>query len=560
MNKTLITLAVALCGATFASAVSLPDLPAVAGKNVKGYVHDGTNGVANAYVSDGFTITKTDANGAYYMATDPAAKFVFVILPSGYQIASVTNGVQKFYANIDHSASDARHDFELKAIGNDDSFTFMLHADTQPDTYFNPNVFSDLTIAYKDMQATATEIRKADGFDPLMLHMGDIIYKTATSPNTSYSPYMVSVRQSGFNVPMFVVPGNHDLRWVLDKEQSLADFHEQWGPDYYSFNRGKVHFIMLNNISVVKEGEYTKGISDEQMAWLKEDLKTVPAGSFIILSAHQPLTRNKSAKTAYGDMLDLLKPYKTFLLTGHLHRIFNNFPSYAANMRERNHTALGGYEWRSVCASDGTPNGYYIYTVNGTDISWKFKPTGKDADKNMFRIYEPGQFDESKIPAPEDAKVVEVNVWDWDEDWSVTWSLDGEEQGNVPRYDSHRDPMASFNYDNVPNRPTWSAADTYHMFHCDVPNTGSEVKVTVKDPFGRKLSKTIYLECIPGSIASVVSDDTDVVTTDIYSLSGVRLNSVAGYPQVETLRLESGVYILRMVLSDGTTATEKVIL
>ncbi len=528
--------------------------------SVKGYVHDGTKGIANVYVSDGYTITATAADGSYYMAPNEKAYFMFVILPSGYEVANVSKSVQKFFSRIDHTATDARHDFELRPIGNDDSFTFLVHADTQPYDYEIKDCFSQLTIAYKDMQKTADAIAKTDGFKPLMLHMGDIIYKTATSPGTSYGPYMASVSSALYNVPTFVVPGNHDLRWFIDENVRFGDFHDQWGPTYYSFNRGKIHFVMLNNISVDIDGDYSKGISACELAWIKEDLKTVPEGSTVVLCGHQPFTRANSHIKAYGGMLDLFKPYKTLILTGHLHNCHNEFPVYAKNMRERNHTALGGSIWKGPCASDGTPRGYYIYEVSGNDISWKFKPTEKDADKNMFRIYEPGQFDDSKIPAPQDDKVVEVNVWDWDEDWTVTWSLDGVEQGDVPRYESYRDPMASFNYDNIPTHPNWGAVDTYHMFHCDVPSTGSEVKVTVQDPFGRKLSKTIYLESDPGSVASVVADDTDVVSTEIFNLAGIRVLDIKGYPQTETLRLPAGIYLMLTHKADGTTRTEKITL
>lgn len=80
-----------------AFAVELPELPDRDGCDLKGYVHDGTKGVAGVLVTDGYTFATTDENGAYYLASSPDAKFVYTVLPSGYEHAVVENGVVKFF-------------------------------------------------------------------------------------------------------------------------------------------------------------------------------------------------------------------------------------------------------------------------------------------------------------------------------------------------------------------------------------------------------------------------------------------------------------------------------
>lgn len=558
MNIKTILLAVALLPVANAHAIDLPELPAKDGFDLKGYVHDGTKGVAGVLVSDGYSFASTDENGAYYLASDKDAVEVFVILPSGYEYAQVKDGVAGFFSTIDRSASEFRADFALSPIGDDDSFTFFVHADTQPETYFNGDVYTDMMKSYRDMQSVANTVKATDGFAPFNLHLGDIIYNGPAQPY-DYNAYFSSLQLAKYNVATLPTPGNHDRWYRTDYTVAMERYRKAWGPVYYSFNRGKVHFISADNVLVKKDDAYTRGFSDAAVEWIKKDLSYVEKGSRVVFYAHQPMTRNNTALKAFSGMLDILKDYDVLILTGHLHRIFNNFPEYAPTIKERNHVALGGYEWRGPCSQDGVPNGYYIYHVEGNDISWKYKWTGKDADKNMFRLYEPGQFGTDTY-LPSDDKTVIVNVWDWDEDWKVTWSLDGVDQGDVARYDAAKDPWAISNFENIADRPTWTAQETYHIFHCDVPSTGSVVKVTVTDPFGRTLSKTVTLESDLGSIEAIAPESCGVASTEIYSLQGVRVLTVDGYPETDTLPLERGCYIMLMRHTDGTVTTGKTVI
>ena len=294
------------------------------------------------------------------------------------------------------------------------------------------------------------------------------------------------------------------------------------------------------------------------MEWLKKDLSYVEKGSRVVFFTHRPMTQNASALNAYSAALDVLKDYEVLILSGHVHRSFTNYEEYAPSVRERSQVPLGGFIWRGPCTQDGVPQGYYIYHVDGTDISWKFKWLGKDADKNLFRVYEPGQFDSMTFDPDEDKTVI-ANVWDWDEHWTVTWSLDGVPQGEVPRYEGFRDPWAVYNYDGREEFPEWSPSETYHMFHCDVPATGSVVEISVTDRFGREASKTVTLESVSGGIESVSSGNCGITNAEIYNAQGVKVLTVAGYPEADMLPIGSGCYIMRLHHTDGTVTIEKVI-
>jgi len=548
---------VALCVLPLAaSAIDLPALPDKDGADLKGYVHNGEKGVEGVLVTDGYTFTRTAADGSYYLTSSPAADFVYYTLPAGYAPGKIDNGVPEFFAPIDRSGATFQADFEITPIGDDSSFSFLVHADTQPEEYFNSEVWTEMNKAYTQMKKTSDQIALQEGFAPFNLHMGDIIYNTNTKVK-DYRSYLGILATVGYDAPIYTTPGNHDRRYLADYKTALKTYTDVWGPTYHSFNRGKIHFISMDNVKIVTDGDYTKGISEAAVEWLKKDLSYIEKGSRVVFYTHQPMTRNSSALKAYSGVLDILKEYDVLILTGHLHRIFNNFPEYAPTVVERNHVALGGYEWRGPCAQDGTPNGYYIYHCDGTDISWKYVWTGKNPDTEMFRLYTNGQFGSTKYAAA-DEKVVTVNIWDWDEQWKHSWKLDGVDQGPLNRYDSTHDPWAAYCFDNVPGHDTWKSQSTYHVFYCNVPNTGNKVEVEVTDRFGRTTTKSITLPHVDnGGIEAISPETSGVSVTEIYNMQGMRILEVEGRPEADTLPLVAGCYVMRMYHTDGAVTVEK---
>ena len=50
-------------------------------------------------------------------------------------------------------------------------------------------------------------------------------------------------------VPQYYVGGNHDLDFdAEDDAHSFDTFRREWGPEYYSFDIGQVHFVVLDNV------------------------------------------------------------------------------------------------------------------------------------------------------------------------------------------------------------------------------------------------------------------------------------------------------------------------
>ncbi len=85
-----------------------------------------------------------------------------------------------------------------------------------------------------------------------------------------YPEYERAVANIG--VPFFQVVGNHDLNFdATTDEASTATFSEHFGPRYYSFDRGFVHYVVLDDVFYHSKG-YFGYIDDMQWEWLAQDL------------------------------------------------------------------------------------------------------------------------------------------------------------------------------------------------------------------------------------------------------------------------------------------------
>lgn len=91
-----------------------------------------------------------------------------------------------------------------------------------------------------------------------------------------------------------------------DNKDSFDTFRNEFGPEYYSFDIGKVHFVIMNDVKYPcgpednEDGlhghcdqedrqDYTGTIIERQMTWLKNDLAHVPKDRLIHLHMHIPI-------------------------------------------------------------------------------------------------------------------------------------------------------------------------------------------------------------------------------------------------------------------------------
>ena len=107
------------------------DITPEPGMNLVGRVTDGTGPIEGVVVSDGVTVTTTDAQGIYQMRVKRNAPFVFVSVPAEYEIP-VENGMPKIYKKIAMGDNDVvQRSFKLERTGKKERFTLLALADVQ---------------------------------------------------------------------------------------------------------------------------------------------------------------------------------------------------------------------------------------------------------------------------------------------------------------------------------------------------------------------------------------------------------------------------------------------
>lgn len=131
----------------------------------------------------------------------------------------------------------------------------------------------------------------------------------------------------GARVPVYLVPGNHD---VLDRD-SLADYRERIGPDYYVQQAGDVTLIVVDS-ETVRDPVIDARENNEQWAWLERALaeQGCAKGALCLLATHrppfvahpdEPETHENWPPGTRRRLLELLQEHGVrTVLAGHLHR------------------------------------------------------------------------------------------------------------------------------------------------------------------------------------------------------------------------------------------------
>jgi hypothetical protein len=245
---------------------------------------------------------------------------------------------------------------------------------------------------------------------------------------------------------------------------------------------------MLDDVFFIGNAKrYIGYITEEQLEWLEKDLKHVPAGSTLIVTLHIPTNSGDAKRKQLKEdelggvvsnrehLYSLLKPYTVHILSGHTHW---NENWEKDNIMEHNHGTVCGAWWTGPVCGDGTPNGYCVYEVNGSDITWYYKATDKPKD-HQLRIYIRGG-------VPGNPAAIMANVWNWDAKWKVEWFEDGAPKGAMTQYLGY-DPIAYDLY-NGPEKPMRHKGTepvlTEHLFIAEPGANAASVTVKVTDRFG----------------------------------------------------------------------------
>lgn len=429
---------------------------------IKGRVQSGGKGLANVAVSDGFSVVLTNAKGQYALTKHEAAEYIFVSTPAGYAFPH-TNGIASTYKKLEGSGDI---DFELERLTVDDNeHKFLIWADPQ---------MANASDVQKMLAQSVPDVKKlvASAGTGALIHgitVGDIAWDKLEI----FDDYKKGVQQMG--IPFFQCIGNHDMDYRQGgDETSDRTFKKAFGPTYYSFNRGQVHYIVLDDVRYLGvERDYDGYITQQQLDWLKKDLSYVTKEKLIILCLHIPV--HSSVKNR-KDLYEILGDRTVHIMSGHTHWHDNVIQG---NIYEHNHGTVCGAWWTGPICGDGTPNGYGVYTVKGTDLKWHYQATGQDANYQLSVSI--SEFNNVQ-------KQVKVNIWNYDPAWKTAHWIDGEAKGSLEQFEGF-DPQAyaTLQGPNLPKPRGFAEPKmTDHLFRAFVPNTAKEIKIIATDRFGKE--------------------------------------------------------------------------
>ena len=510
-----------------------------AGTTVYGIVSSAGVGVENVVVSDGAEVTVTNEKGIYQLKSAKKWGYVFISVPSGYEVPSV-GVLPQFHRALKNSADVVeRADFKLEKVDGQDSYKIFMLGDMHL-----ANRTGDLGQFAQFTSDLTDYMTRHKGEKMYALTLGDMTWDLYWYSNSYYFPqYLNTINSQIKNLQIFHTMGNHDNDFQTRSDYDAAvKYVDQICPTYYSFNIGKVHYVVMDDIDCssydgTESCNYVKSLSAEQLDWLAKDLSHVAKTTPVVVAMHAqvfyPTTSGFKIDHDQVNTLrlfDILDGYTVRFVTGHTHKLFNVTPNAPIvdghNFREYNSGSVCASWWWSGnltpgihIGTDGTPGGYGIWDVTGTDFQCLYKSTGWP-EEYQFRSYDLNNvhFSMADVPLmPSDISAsvknaymqyvnaypqnndneVLINIWNWNSDWTL--SVVDENRKTLPytevwAYDPLHIAALSvkrFNNAGLKSTPSFITDKFTHFFKVKADDADTDLVITVKDEFGNEWTENM---------------------------------------------------------------------
>ncbi|HAF28494.1 MAG TPA: hypothetical protein DCG75_05545 [Bacteroidales bacterium] len=386
-------------------------------QNIEGYVFVDNNknsimdsdekGIKGVMVSNQKDVVITDEKGHFKIKLKEE-KFIFVTKPEAYQFKLDKYNNPEFYFLFKTKKTKEQLKYRSsEPITEIPEFLYFP-------VYNNPGEeeHSCLLIGDPQMKDDEKLVFYKDGIIPYMatkqvdfyVVLGDISHN-----NPEILPKEKQISAT-LGVPGYRVFGNHDINYkAADNKHAAETFKMVYGPDYYSFDFGSFHYIILNNVlydgwwkEINAPGRYSGGLSEEQKKWLINDLMLVSSNKTIVLFSHIPFDKIFVKENSMQTLFKALENHKKILaVSGHLHYIVaydytaDDGWEYNANFEGLVAGAACGAWWSglldennipfSTCP-DGSPKGFFQLNVTKDDYNYVFHPVNYPNDF-QFRTY-----------------------------------------------------------------------------------------------------------------------------------------------------------------------------
>ncbi|MGM9787058.1 MAG: calcineurin-like phosphoesterase C-terminal domain-containing protein, partial [Candidatus Cryptobacteroides sp.] len=488
------------------------------GVTVYGTVSCDDGAIPGAVISDGVEAVRTDENGYYQLKSAKKYGYVFISIPEGYEVSS--EGILPVLHKklLLDEKSPEKVDFELYDAGNQDNYTLLVMGDMHLANRTNDRTQFSYFVNDVNEYVSGHPNEKIYG-----ITLGDMTWDLYWySNNYQFKEYLNDINKIN-GIDIFHTIGNHDHEMNAAGDfDTILKYTDIIAPDYYSFNIGDIHYVILDNIKCTNSGNgdrtYDTMVSAEQLEWLKKDLSFVPKNKTIMVAMHATTggTSNISSVTS------LLSGYKSVhFITGHSHRVSNTDKN---SYYDHNSGAVCATWWWTGkntdnaihIGQDGAPGGYQIFNISGTDLKWQYKATGSKVDY-QFRTYDRNSinlssdrylasaYEANKENFDELAKdwstvsnnnEVYINIWNHDPNWTIEVTENGKrlEASRVTVMDPlHLLSYCTFAYNNSSKAvsPTFKTSDNSHTFKVVASSPSSTLEIKVTDRFGNVYTETM---------------------------------------------------------------------
>lgn len=395
-------------------------------------------GIPGVMVSNGEAVVLSGADGHYEIAVPEreGGVDVFMTKPADYEVPLDEQLIPQFsYTHMPEGSPELRFggiaptgelpsavNFPLVRSGHvlsygqvSERFRVVVSGDTQP--------YSNNEVGYV-RDTLAREVAGTDNVEFVIVE-GDVV-----GDDLGLLPRFKEV-MSVSNAPLYLVPGNHDLDFDAKSDaHSLDTFRREFGPAYYSFDVGDVHFVVIDDMSYPcmpaenadgrhefcddpeNEPTYNGIIDARQMRWLENDLSHVDPDRLIVVNLHIPIVTftdmeaTKHQVDNAAELYGLLADRKVLSFAGHTHTleqfrpgdVFAGWetaletPAGATPFHQIIAGAACGNWWSGDFTDDGipmsyqrlgAPRGYMVLDFDGNTYNDRFKGTGKSMSEQM---------------------------------------------------------------------------------------------------------------------------------------------------------------------------------
>lgn len=477
-------------------------------------------------VSDGFTCVKTDSIGRYKLLTNKDSRFVYYTIPDYCEVLthSETDRTALFYQPI--VSKRKTYNFTLHRLphGKEKNYRLIVFGDPQVTNAFNPYFTgpNDDPVKKTDLERfteeTMTDVKETIGNLPA----GTPVYALSMGDNVQYYGGYNASLEEGIRKAMgsskarvFSVIGNHDQD---NNPLYKRKWEDSFGPTDYSFDRGDVHYVCFNNVHFFRGMSYYQPgeLMESQLKWLRQDLALADKSKKLIVSYHIPLTfGTRPSKNAeplnitteeghYSSSIlsTILKEAKAFkggyeLFCGHTHFAINHEINFhGQRVLEHCHAAACGNIWQSNINICGTPNGYYVYSIDENRLTNAYyKGTFWPAERQMSLFYANTNFNGESYATdwslPHNEKVVVANVFNADSRWKVVAIEDGHEHEMKRLNSKGQDAFATgyhLKYNKAVSAYFVSKRNGYlimnHLYYYIPKSKEAHITVKATDPYG----------------------------------------------------------------------------